>query len=1104
MPRRIDELFYDITARTGGFERGIASSQRGLRGFVGKLGTATTAFAAFGAAAVAAGIKATRMAASLDSALREVATLLPGTVSNIERLRSEVVALSTEVPQTPELLSRGLYQVISTGISDTAEAMDVLKVAAQAATAGLTDTFTSVDAITTVLNAYQLETSEAARVSDVFFTTIREGKLTFGDIASNIGTVATSASLAGVSIEEVGAALATLTKFGIGTAEAATSLNRLFLSLTNVTDDAAAAARDMGVELSTAALRSKGLVGFLEDLERATGGNLDALSQLIPEIRAARGVFVLAGQGADEYRRVLEETGGAAGSTGEAFTAMNGSLENQATLLKNRVNAAWLALGEKTLPLVLGALRAINTLLESDAERLSRAFETLGLQAQAAAVIVAEQRRKIAAAISESDRELRRDLQGVIDRQQLQRPAGVSPLAGLPADVLDSLFPRELETALDQGADAQRRIVDETVKFARATADASDPLGLNLDLTREQAIELARIVEERVRLRGELDQQVARERELLDLATSRAGVEEDDGPDPDPTPKLTEAERKALDLRDALLEANDALAEIGASGADLFSEVPGVLDDVNRRIREMGEGLEADFGEFSLDARLLAAQRAIEGVTRSGASFGQQALAVQGILDQWGISVDQLPPGFRQVVQAILDARGAAEETNEEIRELINDISFAARGAVELANAFGLVGDEAAQVVNQVALIGEGIGRIAAGDILGGVGGVLSGIAGVIGGLFGGDSGPSESEIARDESLRDNTRRIRELNDRLAVLGSILRGLPGDITADLTEALREAIPTLEGASGGGLSGPGRRLRAEDVVRRIFESLGVSVTDLESSADAFGLDVDQLVRLLDGDPLNKAAFDEALQQARSLAEVLGRSLSEVLDTVQGRLSLLRDSFDVLDIESPAERIQLLADELARAGTALSAIDIQRLREGDEEFIEALFRQLQSGTGRFTTVGAFGDLSFDEFLDVLREIESLQDRVADAIEAESEDGFQQVSAVDRATSFQFDRALALDGTRNLLLEQIRDSLRGSPVTVTDTMLARASTVRIEGTVRHVVDVRGDASGITADAAAALGREFGRAANLDLDLGDEVRRIQQGFGFPPTREQ
>lgn len=377
-----DQVIVDLISRTTNFIQGLDKAGAAMNRFLGFVfswrGAITGGLAIVAIALIKVGRQAVAMAAVLDAALREVATLIPETADEIDTLREKLVQLSTRVPEAPELLSKALYQTISAGITDTAEAFGVLEVAAQSAIAGVTTTFTSVDAITTVLNAYQLNADEARRVSDVFFATVREGKITFDQLASSIGTVATSAALTGASVEEVGAALATLTKFGISAETSATSLNRALLAVVNATDDERAAAKALGFDLSAAAIQAKGLTGFINDLATATEGNVEALAAIFPEIRAFRAVSILAGQGVGEFNRILGATNNAAGGTSEAFEDMRGSLGTLSTLVKNRFNAILRDLGANILPGVVGILEKFLDVTDDQVQKELELLDALG------------------------------------------------------------------------------------------------------------------------------------------------------------------------------------------------------------------------------------------------------------------------------------------------------------------------------------------------------------------------------------------------------------------------------------------------------------------------------------------------------------------------------------------------------------------------------------------------------------------------------------------------------------------------------------------------------------------------------------------------------
>jgi TP901 family phage tail tape measure protein len=320
-------------------------------------------------ATVAAGlVAATRAAARFSAAMAEVGTLLDGDVrKQTQALGDEILNLSRRLPKDPNELGAGLYQVLSAGISDTTEAIQVLEVATKAAVGGIADTFTAVDAITGVLNAYNLEADRATQVSDVMFQTVKGGKINFTQLASEIGTVAPTASLLGISFEEIGAAVATMTKANISAAETMSSLNRLLLSIVSPSAEAKAAAAELGVEWSVAGLRAHGFQGLLAQLEQATQGNITTLQRVVPDLRSFRAAAVIAGTGAEEFAKQVENMRNATGAAEGAFEIMNREITNLWQRLKNRLNIVLIEAGTVAIPALADALeRAGGPLAEME------------------------------------------------------------------------------------------------------------------------------------------------------------------------------------------------------------------------------------------------------------------------------------------------------------------------------------------------------------------------------------------------------------------------------------------------------------------------------------------------------------------------------------------------------------------------------------------------------------------------------------------------------------------------------------------------------------------------------------------------------------------
>ena len=132
--------------------------------------------------------------------------------------------------------ANALYQAISAGIPKE-NVLEFLEIATKAAIGGVTDTETAVDGLTTVINAFKLPMSDAQKVADLMFTTVKGGKTTFEELSASLFNVAPIAAASGVSFEETAAALATMTKQGVKTAQATTQLRQEMVALQKPTAD---------------------------------------------------------------------------------------------------------------------------------------------------------------------------------------------------------------------------------------------------------------------------------------------------------------------------------------------------------------------------------------------------------------------------------------------------------------------------------------------------------------------------------------------------------------------------------------------------------------------------------------------------------------------------------------------------------------------------------------------------------------------------------------------------------------------------------------------------------------------------------------------------
>ena len=307
--------------------------------------------------------------AAFERQMANVSTMLyrGDAMKHLPAYKQQIRELAIEFGEGTETLSKGLYDILSASI-DASKAMDVLTVSSRAAQAGLTTTAVAGDAITTILNSYGLSAEYAGKVSSDLFETVQRGKLVFGDLASEIGMVAADAASAGVSLEELLAAVATLTRGGLRAPLAVTSLRALINAFRKPSEEGKKAAAELGFEMNVTTLRAQQLSGMLRILAKASNEQLAAIFQ---NRRALTGLAT-----------ALEQTGGVAedvgyimGSSGadlEAYSKMADTAAKQFERYEEAMKDIRVTIGEAFAPALADGAKAMADFVKDNQRYLER------------------------------------------------------------------------------------------------------------------------------------------------------------------------------------------------------------------------------------------------------------------------------------------------------------------------------------------------------------------------------------------------------------------------------------------------------------------------------------------------------------------------------------------------------------------------------------------------------------------------------------------------------------------------------------------------------------------------------------------------------------
>ena len=346
-------------ARTGAsMSLSFAKANAAIQQNAGAIRAAGVAMTAGGAAIAASLFGAVRTAADFETQMRNVDSIMKLSTAQFKSTSAAVIALSLRLPQSAATLAAGLYDIASSGF-EGAEGLTVLEASAMAASAGISDTATAARAIAGAINAYGMSAADAGHISDVLFKTVDRGVISFPELAGGIGEVLASAAAVGVPLEEVGAAIATMTKAGVPAAQTMTSLNRIMVTFLNPPKELAKALKTVTDESALQIIQTKGLAGAVEILNKVTGDSPELLAAVGLEQRSLRAAMSLTREGGAIYRHELELQANAAGATQAALERQAEGFNYQFGLMKNQMSAAAIGIGGQLMP----ALRPLVALV---------------------------------------------------------------------------------------------------------------------------------------------------------------------------------------------------------------------------------------------------------------------------------------------------------------------------------------------------------------------------------------------------------------------------------------------------------------------------------------------------------------------------------------------------------------------------------------------------------------------------------------------------------------------------------------------------------------------------------------------------------------------
>lgn len=343
-------------------------------GMGGKLGVAGGAMTLLGAGISKAtaplkmiGSEAFNWAKDLDTAVRQVSTLTTDGILPVDKIKKEVRAISDETGRAQTEVANAMYEALSSGV-DESKVVGFVNNAITLSEAGFTDLGTSIDATTTILNAYGAKAFDVGKISDILVKTQDKGKITVDELAKSIGRVIPTAAAAGVNVDQLGAAYSILTAKGMNARIATTNLEGMLSELSTTGSNVDKVLR-MRTGKSFAQLSDEGvnLGKVLSIVQEAADESGLTLKDMFSQSTAGSAALSLMSDGVEGYTDALGAMNNAQGAAAANAETMHGAEYNWGKAMEQIKNTL-IDLGNAIAPVIIPIAQKISGLIAKFSE----------------------------------------------------------------------------------------------------------------------------------------------------------------------------------------------------------------------------------------------------------------------------------------------------------------------------------------------------------------------------------------------------------------------------------------------------------------------------------------------------------------------------------------------------------------------------------------------------------------------------------------------------------------------------------------------------------------------------------------------------------------
>lgn len=289
------------------------------------------------------------------------------TEAEFNKMRDVAGKLGAEFPITASQAAEGMDRLAAGGF-DVNETIGAMPGIITAAVASGEDLAVTSDVITSALSIWDMKQGDIAEntthVADVVQMAANKSKLGMQDFGLAMQYAGAPAAALGVSIEELGTAMAIMSNNGIQASTIGTSLRATMSRLASPPKAAAMAIEQLGLKINDANGKFVGLENIVGQMRTAMAGLSDteqvALAEAIAGEDAYSGLLALIKTSPEAYADMTSSLQNATGSSAEAYAVMQNTLKGSIDSMMGSVEAFGIAMGTVMSPYIREAAETIK------------------------------------------------------------------------------------------------------------------------------------------------------------------------------------------------------------------------------------------------------------------------------------------------------------------------------------------------------------------------------------------------------------------------------------------------------------------------------------------------------------------------------------------------------------------------------------------------------------------------------------------------------------------------------------------------------------------------------------------------------------------------